>query len=139
MRAPISVFPCNSYYYERVYFKCLPLKTPAHGLRTHLLSWICAIDLNILRNCDSFLRRFHLSVCILLCTKRQYAQIGITACNESTAILDLKHDIWKESLSLDFTTLLCLYKEANKLPTLPLTTIAKSATPSINTMINRIN
>jgi hypothetical protein len=96
-------------------------------------------------NCDAHLRRFHLTVCTLLHQEARgfIAQLGIPDYSEQKAVMDLLalrgNDILHSPLPMDLSTFLLLYKEANTLRILPLTTRNLTLNPTFNSTIIAIN
>jgi len=86
-------------------------------------------------NCNALRRRVHLSICKTLRKTAEafIAQLGVSNYSEDEAVIDClatsNDDILATPLSLDITTFLRLYKEANNLQRLPqpTTQIASAA------------
>lgn len=95
-------------------------------------------------NCNARLRRFQLSVCKLIrnAAIAFSAQLGINNNPEDEIVMNFfaasRNDILATPLPLDLSTLIRLYKEANKLSQLPASTI-ENDTSNINSIIDAIN
>jgi len=95
-------------------------------------------------NCNALRRRFHLSICKTLRNAAEafIAQLGVKDYSEDEAVIDClatSHDnILATPLSLDISTFLGLYKEANNLQRLPPPTILITST-AFTAAIDKVN
>ena len=95
-------------------------------------------------NCNARLRHFQFSVCTFLrnAASAFRAPLGIIDTTEDEIIINFfaasHSDILDTPLLLDLSSLLRLYKEANKLSELPASTF-QGSTPNINDIIDEIN